>query len=119
MSEVLEKARAICADGEDAKRQEQARQKDGAGRVARLLWAGETIQTQHAELEALRRRVRELEHAARGGNAINDTATVIRFLADRLVCVYGENKHVDFIRAAYERANFLDRALEVEAKPDD
>lgn len=53
----------------------------------------------------------EMARAIRGGTAMNDTPTLIEFLADRLVEVYGENARVDFILAAKERASMLRRAL--------
>ena len=53
----------------------------------------------------------EMARAIRGGSAINDTPTLIEFLADRLVEVYGENRNVDFIRAAIERAGMLRNSL--------
>ena len=53
----------------------------------------------------------EMARAIRGGTAMNDTPTLIEFLADRLVEVYGENARVDFILAAKERAAMLRRSL--------
>lgn len=53
----------------------------------------------------------EMAKAIRGGTALNDTSTLIEFLADRLVEVYGENANIDFILAARERAAMLRRSL--------
>lgn len=53
----------------------------------------------------------EMARAIRGGTAMNDTPTLIEFLADRLIEVYGENARVDFILAAKERAAMLRRSL--------
>jgi hypothetical protein len=53
----------------------------------------------------------EMARAIRGGTAVNDTPTLIEFLANRLVEVHGESPDADFIRAAKERAEMLRDAL--------
>lgn len=65
----------------------------------------------HLETVQAIERVEKMTIAIRGGNAVNDTATLIRFLADRLVNVHGENQNLDYIRAAHQRAAMLDGAL--------
>lgn len=49
-----------------------------------------------------------IDHA-RGRTAKEDTATLLRFLADRLVSVYEESRYTDYIQAAHERADMLDK----------
>ena len=64
-------------------------------------------------VEKLEAENERLRWAARGGNAINDTANLLTFMAERFVYEYGENEAFAWVRAAYERAQMLRSALEV------
>ena len=72
-----------------------------------------------SELVRLRERVRTLESAARGGNALNSTADLLEFLADRLCLEHGESKITDYIRCAHERAGMLRAALSQEVSDEE
>lgn len=64
-----------------------------------------------AGMEEGKQRLDRLRYAARGGNATNDNVWMMRWLADRLVNVYGESPNVDFVRALRERAAMLEDVL--------
>jgi hypothetical protein len=68
-----------------------------------------------SDKEALLNENRRLATALRGGTALSNTASLIRFLADRIVTKYGEDSNTDYLRAAHERAGMIDRALAGEA----
>jgi len=60
------------------------------------------------EIETLIARIKNISFAARGGNALNDNAALMRFIADRLVNVHHENENIDYIRSLRERAALLE-----------
>lgn len=65
-----------------------------------------------AALERLRAALDRLVYAAQGGNAEIGNVEAFRWLADRLVNVYGESPNVDFVRALRTRAAMLEVPLD-------
>lgn len=53
---------------------------------------------------------RKMERAITGYPSATSTAELLRFLAERLVNVHGENKNLDYVQLAHERAIKLENS---------
>jgi DNA repair exonuclease SbcCD ATPase subunit len=120
------RARAASAGiADDAQHDlDEARKKIEALEAERDKWEALAIERRHeidrvaehalyveSQLSAREADVARLREALRGGNALKDNADLLESLADRLVEVYHETPHIDYIRCARERAGWIRAAL--------